>query len=132
MSDEYTKEQIEVNGNGMYGGKRHDEICDYLQTTYGFSETEINNISMGVWKGINSERYKNQAEITKLKAEKGMMLNLIEDTVRNSGWAHHTLSEKLTFGLDEKDAFYHRERRAKVVLQDINFDSQEILKKIDG
>lgn len=54
--DEYTKEEIEKNGNGMYGGKRHDEICDYLQKSYGFSESEINNISMGVWLGIQSEK----------------------------------------------------------------------------
>lgn len=55
-TDEYTSEEIEKNGNGVYGGKRHDEICDYLQTTYRFSEEQINDISMGVWLGIEAEK----------------------------------------------------------------------------
>jgi hypothetical protein len=39
--DEYTPEEKAINGNGMYGGKRHDEICDYLQASYSFSDKEM-------------------------------------------------------------------------------------------
>ena len=66
---EYTQEEIGRNGNQMYGGKRHDEICDKLQVDYGFSEAEINNISMGVWKGIESERNVANDKIKSLEAE---------------------------------------------------------------
>jgi len=54
--DEYTQEEIDDNGNGVYGGKRHDEICDYLRETFGFNDEQINNISMGIWMGIESEQ----------------------------------------------------------------------------
>lgn len=47
--NEYTQEEMTINGNTKRGGKLHDEICDYLQKSYGFDEETINNISMGVW-----------------------------------------------------------------------------------
>lgn len=64
---EYTKEEIEINGNQMYGGKRHDEICDYLQKSYKFSDKEINDISMGVWLAIDSERKVQEPKISALE-----------------------------------------------------------------
>lgn len=54
--DEYTKEETEKNGNQMYGGKRHDEICDFLQAVYGFDDYKINDISIGIWMAIDAEK----------------------------------------------------------------------------
>ena len=53
--DEYTKEEIAINGNQMYGGKRHDQICDELEAS-GYKDYELNLVSVGIWKGIESER----------------------------------------------------------------------------
>lgn len=61
--NEYTPEEKAINGNGMYGGKRHDEICDYLQSSYNFSEKEINDISMGIWLAIDAEKAVNEAKL---------------------------------------------------------------------
>lgn len=65
--DEYTREEKEATGNMVYGGKRHDEICDYLQATFNFSEEQINDISMGVWMGIESERRVSESTMAKLQ-----------------------------------------------------------------
>jgi hypothetical protein len=54
--DEYTEIEKSVNGNMMYGGKRHDEICDYLQSTFKLSESQINDASIGVWMAIDAEK----------------------------------------------------------------------------
>lgn len=67
-TDEYTQAEIKENGNQMYGGKRHDEICDYLQKTYNFNESQINDISMGVWLAINAEREVSKKKIEDLEA----------------------------------------------------------------
>lgn len=40
----------------MYGLTRHDELCDKIQLDHKLSETEINLVSVGIWKGIESER----------------------------------------------------------------------------
>jgi hypothetical protein len=88
--DEYTKEEILINGNQMYGGKRHDEICDYLQKAYGFNETQINDISMGVWKGIESEKNKNLSS-AELKDVRIMELeNKLKVTVEALEWIAKT------------------------------------------
>lgn len=65
--DEYTKEEIEKNGNAMYGGKRHDEILDYLKRTYNFSEEQLVDISAGVWLAIESERAVQEEKYEKLR-----------------------------------------------------------------
>ena len=54
-TDEYSLLEIKKNGNGVKGGKLHDEICDYLQETYRFNISEINNISMGIWLAIEAK-----------------------------------------------------------------------------
>lgn len=65
--DEYTKEEIGVNGNAIYGGKRHDEIIDYLAKNYSFREEILNDISMGVWLAIESERRVQEDKYEKLR-----------------------------------------------------------------
>lgn len=65
---EYTQEEINQNGNQMYGGKRHDLICDELEKS-GYTEKEINLVSIGIWKGIESERLIKQKEIDELRLE---------------------------------------------------------------
>lgn len=77
--NEYTEEEKAVNGNQMYGGKRHDEICDYLQEAYKFNETQINDISMGVWKGIESERKVKDQFIKELELEQVRHIEIIEE-----------------------------------------------------
>lgn len=66
--DEYTSEEITQNGNGMYGGKRHDEICDYLESQ-GYSETFIIDASVGVWMGIKAEKKVWESKISQLEKE---------------------------------------------------------------
>lgn len=68
-TDEYTPEEIAKNGNGVYGGKRHDEILSYLSMHYSFSDEEINNISMGVWIAIQSEKAVSKNKISQLEKE---------------------------------------------------------------
>lgn len=68
VSDEYTEEEKKITGNFMYGGKRHDVICDYFEAQ-GYSEKEINDISMGIWKGIESEKLVSEKKLEKLQAE---------------------------------------------------------------
>lgn len=66
LLNEYTPEEVEATGNQMYGGKRHDLICDELEKS-GYKEEEINLISVGIWKGIESERRVQEARFNKLK-----------------------------------------------------------------
>ena len=73
--DEYTEEEKKACGNQMYGGKRHDAICDQLIHA-GYTEDEVVLVSVGIWKGIESERFaslhykvkmlENEAEIERL------------------------------------------------------------------
>lgn len=78
MNDEYTKEEMEKTGNYVYGGKRHDAICDELEKS-GYTELEINLVSIGVWKGIESERNKSQEEIKRLKEENNKLRKALEE-----------------------------------------------------
>lgn len=57
---EYTEEEKKACGNQMYGGKRHDVICDQLIHD-GYSEDEVVLVSVGIWKGIESERAVSEA-----------------------------------------------------------------------
>lgn len=51
----YEKEEVNELGSKMYGQIRHDSICDYFEAQ-GYNESQVNDISMGIWKGIESER----------------------------------------------------------------------------
>lgn len=75
---EYTKEEIDINGNGVYGGRIHDQICDQLQRDFNFSEEQINDISMGIWKGIELEKIRNDIELIPLKSFKEKTLVLLD------------------------------------------------------
>lgn len=66
-NEEYTEEEKKITGNFMYGGKRHDAICDYFENA-GYNEKEINDISMGIWKGIESERIVANKQLAQQKA----------------------------------------------------------------
>lgn len=76
--DEYTPEEIAVNSNGLYGGKRHDKICEYLQTSYNFSETQINDISVGVWLAIENERAVGEGKLIRLQKEKEILIHALD------------------------------------------------------
>lgn len=80
--DEYTDDEKAINGNMMYGGKRHDEICDYLQKTYGLNDRQINDASIGIWMAIDSER-KVQDGINK------RAIRMIEHHITMSGGSNH-------------------------------------------
>ena len=54
-TEEYSIEEIKQNGNQLKGGKLHDKICNYVQSSYGLSENEINNTSVAVWIAIHSK-----------------------------------------------------------------------------
>jgi hypothetical protein len=69
--NEYTEEEKAACGNQMYGGKRHDRICDELIHA-GYTEDEVTLVSVGIWKGIESEKFYTApllAEITALEAQ---------------------------------------------------------------
>lgn len=68
---EYTEEEKKQTGNFMYGGKRHDELCDKFQSDYKLDESQINLVSMGIWAGIESESKKRHEEQC-LKNEKAL------------------------------------------------------------
>lgn len=59
---EYTEEEKAKTGNQMYGGKRHDELCDKCEKDYKPTESELNYFSMGVWQGIESEKAVQEAK----------------------------------------------------------------------
>lgn len=95
--DEYTREEKEQTGNMVYGGKRHDEICDYLQHEFDFSEEQINDISMGVWMGIESERRVSE-ELLKNKEKE--IQKLKELFYQALGWMHAEACVALDVGRD--------------------------------
>lgn len=91
--DEYTREEIAENGNGMYGGKRHDEICNYF-ALQGYGESEINDFSVGIWKGIDAEKkvwvgkiQSLEAENAKLKAELVKERECVDFYAEFSNWS---------------------------------------------
>lgn len=49
-----------------YGLRRHDAICDKLEKE-GWSEAQVVDFSVGIWKGIESERDLWEPEYMKLK-----------------------------------------------------------------
>lgn len=96
--DEYTDAEKLENGNNMYGGKRHDEICDYLQSSYGFNETQINDISMGIWLAIEAERAVGEGKIKELEsykkdwqeiAGKANLKHLVAENDKLEKWVKH-------------------------------------------
>ena len=64
-TEEYTEEEKKANGNMMKGGKLHDKICDYIQESYKLSDSQINDVSMGVWMAIQAKD--EQIEILKFE-----------------------------------------------------------------
>lgn len=76
----YTKEEIEINGNQVPLGKLHDEVCDYMENEWKASESEILNISTALWKALevlNKELIKRDEQIKELdnKCEEFYQLN---------------------------------------------------------
>lgn len=70
--EEYTDEEKRENGNMMKFGKLHDKICDYLEKEYILKDSQVNDISMGVWLAIESlSPYKEfvEQQQSKLKAQ---------------------------------------------------------------
>lgn len=66
----YTKEEIEANGNQVPLGKLHDEVCDYMESEWKASESEILNISTALWKALevlNNELIKKDERIKELE-----------------------------------------------------------------
>jgi glutaredoxin 2 len=78
---EYTPEEKAANGNGMYGGKRHDEICDYLQGSFKWDETKINEVSIGIWLAIDAEKKAQEAKIKELEATVEHVTRKFNDSV---------------------------------------------------
>jgi hypothetical protein len=67
--NELTEREISNIGQNCYGLERHDAICDYFEKVHhDLTETDINNISMGVWKALDYERIFQQSKIDELKA----------------------------------------------------------------
>lgn len=77
--EEYTDEEKRENGNMMKFGKLHDKVCDYLEANYKLNETQINDISMGIWLALEpfselQSKLKAQQElIEKLERENKIM-----------------------------------------------------------
>lgn len=70
--EEYTDEEKRENGNMMKFGKLHDKICAYLEKEYILKDSQVNDISMGVWLAIESlSPYKEfvEQQQSKLKAQ---------------------------------------------------------------
>ena len=121
MNDEYTKEEMEKTGNYVYGGKRHDAICDELEKS-GYTELEINLVSIGVWKGIESERNKSQEEIKRLKEENKKLRKLMArlkinlNTCKNDYWFMTNLLEHFSSNKEQgiKDCIERMKFRKKL------------------
>jgi len=92
-ANEYTPEEIQENGNQMYGGKRHDLICDQLEKD-GYTQTEVNLVSIGIWKGIESERIVKDEVIREQE-------KLIADLSKRDEW----LSYLEAAGIDNTSAY---------------------------
>jgi hypothetical protein len=74
--EEYTDEEKRENGNMMKFGKLHDKICNYLEKEYMLKDSEVNDISMGVWLAIESlSPYKEfvEQQQSKLKAQQELI-----------------------------------------------------------
>lgn len=86
MAIEYTPSEIAQNGNQMYGGKRHDEICDRFQKNFNLNESQVNDVSMGVWEGIKSEREVTQEKLKDIQ-------KLVNQLLENGGNVFSVISK---------------------------------------
>jgi len=120
MNDEYTEEEKEKNGNYVYGGKRLDAICSKLKKS-GYTQTEIDLVSVGMWKGIESEKNKFQKEIERLKEENEKLRKCVDFTYK------YCLCERSTYGFDyhethpmvKKGEFAGRLKTPRTFIEDV-------------
>jgi len=84
--DEYTQEEIEKNGNQMYGGKLHDEICREMELEYGYDEYKINEISVFIWKAIQGEKEKSDAKTETLKEQNKLLIEALGFYANEQNW----------------------------------------------
>jgi len=120
-TEEYTEEEKKANGNMMKGGKLHDKICDYIQESYKLSDSQINDVSMGVWMAIQAK----DEQIEILKFER-VPVEIHEETtkkLRADILRMSTILQKLQRDLDRDehvDGFW---------MKDLFPDAQEIEKR---
>ena len=69
-------------------------FCDQLQKDFSFTDYEINNISMGVWKGIESEKIVSDLKINELQAK-------LDKAVEALKYFDQVLRIKKTFKFEE-------------------------------
>lgn len=119
--EEYTDEEKRENGNMMRFGKLHDKVCDYLEANYKLNETQINDISMGIWLALEpfselQSKLKAQQELIdrleKAYAEAMNILNSDELLRQHMNFIGYRELDKLKEQLKKKDQIIEKAEKA--------------------
>ena len=85
----YTKEEIEINGNQIPLGKLHDEVCEYMEKVWKVDETGILDVSTALWLALEvlNKELSKQADIIKLLKQSNEFYSSLDswNVYRNKG-----------------------------------------------